>query len=93
MLARHCEDIGRDPAEIRHSCQAMLTISDDPKVVEAARQPGRPVVAGNAAEIVDILGSYAEAGVDEFIVPNFNFGKASKDTYDRLMSDVIPQLR
>ncbi|MGE3960956.1 MAG: TIGR03560 family F420-dependent LLM class oxidoreductase [Dehalococcoidia bacterium] len=93
VLARHCEEIGRDPATIRHSCQAMVTLSDDPQVVEAARQPGRPVLAGNAAEIVDALGRYAEAGVDEFIVPNFNFGRASKDVYDRLMSDVIPQLR
>lgn len=93
VLERHCEEVGRDPKSIRHSAQAMVTISDDPKVVEAARQPGRPVLAGNAAELVDTLGRYAEAGVDEFIVPNFNFGRGSKDTYDRLMSDVIPQLR
>lgn len=93
VLARHCEEVGRDPATIWHSAQAVVTISDDPKVVEAARQPGRPVLAGNAAEIVDTLGRYAEAGVDEFIVPNFNFGRASNDTYDRLMSDVISQLR
>lgn len=93
ILEQHCEDVGRDPKSIRHSCQAMVTISDDPKVVEAARQPGRPVLAGNADEIVDTLGKYAEAGVDEFIVPNWNWIPATKETYDRLMSDVIPQLR
>ena len=93
VLDRHCEELGRDPATIRRSAQALVTISDDPKVVEAVRQPGRPVLAGNAAEIVDTLGRYADAGVDEFIVPGFNLGDAPNDTYDRLMSDVIPQLR
>jgi F420-dependent oxidoreductase-like protein len=93
VLEQRCEEIGRDPSEIRHSAQAMVTLSDDPKVVEAARQPGRPVLAGNAAEIVDTLGRYAEAGVDEFIVPNFNFGRGTNEMYDRLQSDVIAQLR
>ena len=42
---------------------------------------------------MDTLGRYAEAGVDEFIVPGFNLGAEPKETYDQLMSDVIPQLR
>ena len=53
LVARHCEEIGRDPAEIRHSCQAMVTISDDPKVVEQARQPGRPALAGRLVTAAD----------------------------------------
>lgn len=93
VLRQHCEEVGRDPAAIRHSAQALVTISDDSKVLEAARQPGRPSLVGTRDEVVDALGRYAEAGVDEFIVPYQNLGPAPKETYDRLMSDVIPQLR
>ena len=93
ILDQHCEEVGRDPATIRRSAQALVTISNDPAVVERARQPGRPVLAGSAEEIVDTLGRHAEAGVDEFIVPGFNLGSAPDETYGRLTSDVIPKLR
>jgi F420-dependent oxidoreductase-like protein len=93
ILDRHCEEVGRDPATIRRSAQALVTISNDPAVVERARQPGRPVLAGSAEEIVDVLGRHAEAGVDEFIVPGMNLGERAREVYDQLMSDVIPKLR
>lgn len=94
VLDQRCEEIGRDPKSVYRSAQAIVTVSDDPAVVERARNaPGFASIAGSVDEIVDTLGRYAEAGVDEFIIPNFNFGRGTNDAYDRLMQDVIPQAR
>ena len=42
------------------------------------------------------MGRYVEAGVDEFILPDFNLGRTIPErieAYDRFMSDVAPQFR
>lgn len=94
VLDQRCEEIGRDPKSVYRSAQAIVTLSDDPAVVERARNaPGFAGIAGSRDEIVDTLGRYGEAGVSEFIVPNFNFGRGTNDAYDQLMQDVISQVR
>ena len=73
VLARHCEDVGRDPAGIRRSTQAIVRFVDDPD--EAARlrakEHDRPMLIGSSSEIVDQVGAYAELGLDELIVPDW----------------------
>jgi imidazole glycerol phosphate synthase subunit HisF len=51
-------------------------------------------MAGSPDEIVEVIAQYAEAGVDELIVPNFNMGSTNEvnETYDSWMHDVIRQL-
>ncbi len=93
ILEQHCEAGGRDPKQIHRSAQAMLLITDDRDEAEQARSGGRPAVAGSVDEIVETLGRYREAGVDEFIVPNFNMGRQVKEIYDRFIQDIAPQLR
>lgn len=93
VLDQRCEEIGRDPGTVYRSAQAIVTLTDDPKVADQARGGGRAALAGSVDEVVDTLGRYAEAGVDEFIVPNFNFGRGTNDMYDRLMQDVVSQVR
>lgn len=93
VLEQHCENIGRDPSEIRRSAQALLTISDDPAEVEQARAVGRPALAGSVDEMVDTLGRYKEAKVDEFIVPAANLGERVFEVYDRFIEDIAPQVR
>ena len=94
VLERHCEAAGRDPAQIRRSAQALITISDDSAVVERARAAtGFAAIAGSVAEITDQIGRYIEAKVDEFILPDFNLGRTipeRKEAYDRFISDVAP---
>ncbi len=93
VLEQHCEDIGRNPAEIRRSAQALLTISNDPAEVERARGIGRPTLAGSVDEIVDTLGKYQEAKVDEFIVPQAGLGDRAQEVFDQFIEDIAPQLR
>ena len=96
VLNEHCERLGRDPAEIKHSAQAIVVLSDDPEVVEKARGPGRATIAGNADELKQVMQDYIDAGVDEFIVPDFNLGRtpeAKKESYDRFFTEVASEFR
>ena len=95
ILDQHCEAIGRDPLEIRRSAQALFFLSKDAAAVERAKENATDrLIAGSPDEIVEVIAKYAEAGVDELIVPNFNMGNTSKvnETYDSWMHDVVRQL-
>jgi F420-dependent oxidoreductase-like protein len=87
VLRHHCEDLGRDPAEIRVSAQALVTFDEAPDVDERMRSR---VLTGPSAALVESMGAYAEAGVDEFVLPDFNLGSgpARLDVIDRFLTDV-----
>ncbi len=67
-LARRCEAIGRDPAEIRCAVNVGLAWDDDSLrqqfggIAEFVR-PG--VLGGSDQEVVDRIGTYVEAGADQ----------------------------
>jgi alkanesulfonate monooxygenase SsuD/methylene tetrahydromethanopterin reductase-like flavin-dependent oxidoreductase (luciferase family) len=87
-LTEACEAADRDPATIRTSTNALIAL-DSPK------PPGRAALAGSAQEIVDQLGRIAEAGYDEFIVPDWNLGETlgeRSENLARIKAEVIDQL-
>ena len=92
VLEQHCAAAGRDPSQIRRSAQALVTISNDREVIERARAArGFAALAGSVEEMRDQMGRYADAGVDEFILPDFNLGRTipeREEAYDRFMADV-----
>ena len=97
ILARHCKDVGRDPAEIQHSAVALLFLSDDGDFIEKIKQnvTGQPIIAGNVAEVRDIVLAYQAAGVDELIVPDFTLGSGSRKlaTLDQFIKEVASVAR
>jgi F420-dependent oxidoreductase-like protein len=96
VLDQHCERLGRDPKTILRSAQALVTITDDASVAERMRGVGRPVLAGSVSEVRDQLAEYVEAGVDEFIMPDFNLGRSVEErkvAYDRFIEQVAPAFR
>lgn len=95
VLEGHCRDLGRDPRSIRRSCQALLILDDDPAVVEKARVPGRPLIAGNVAQVQSMIREYIDAGVDELIIPDFNLGgvEQRRATLDRFITEVAAPFR
>jgi F420-dependent oxidoreductase-like protein len=97
VLDRHCEDLGRDPASIHRSANALLYMSEDADWVRSrrGRDVGRPTILGTPAEVVDIVGAYAEAGVDELIIPDFNFRDADRrrESIDLFTTEVIAKVR
>ena len=93
-----CETEGRDPASVRRSAQAMVYIIDNdaqrdellPKI-----RADRAIVA-TTAEIVDLMGQYAAAGLDEFALPDFNLGASPtrrRETIERFHEEVVSQLQ
>ncbi len=80
VLDRHCESIGRDPATIARSTQALLYMSTDETWLKRHRErdSARPRLVGTPAEVADQVGEYQRAGVDELIIPDWTMGPASR---------------
>ena len=97
VLERHCEDIGRDPGTIARSAQALLFLSDDQAFLDRTRAAdiGMPTIIGTAEEVRDVVGQYAEAGVDELIVPDFTLGSPERRQaiLDSFAEEVAPGFR
>jgi F420-dependent oxidoreductase-like protein len=92
VLRRHCDDLGRDPAEIAVSTQALLFLSTDEAWLADKRSNG---IVGTPAEVTEIVAAYRDAGCDELIIPDFTLGPMArrKDTCDLLINEVAPNFR
>jgi F420-dependent oxidoreductase-like protein len=98
VLARHCEDAGRDPAEIAHSAQALLFLSNDESWLaerRAAPPVALPTMIGTVDQVRQQVAAYAKAGVDELLIPDMTLGSGSRarDTLDLFLSEVAPDFR
>lgn len=93
QFADACDAVGVDMASIRRSAQALLFFADDAttraKLVDKAPQ-GRSLV-GSSQQIVDLIAQYAEAGVDEFALPDFTLGESAaqrREAIERFRDEV-----
>lgn len=97
VLDEHCASVGRDRSEIRVSTQALMFLSTDEQWLAdvRSRDIGRVAAVGNPREMIDLMGSYVEAGADEFIVPGFNLTDRARrrDICDLFIEEVAPALR
>lgn len=95
VLDSYCEAIGRDPATIRRSTQAFFEVSDDEERMNRRRArieaAGRPTVIGTAAQVQAAVAAYAEAGVDEVIIPDWALGIGERrvEALERLRTEVF----
>lgn len=92
-----CGTVGRDPATVRRSAQALVFLTDSDSATAKLRErvPADRSIVGGANELVEILGQYAESGLDEFAIPDFTLGATPEqrwDTLQRIHSDVIAPL-
>lgn len=90
VLERHCETLGRDAGAIARSAQVVVDL--DGTGTPLARMPS---VRVNVAEMQDLLGRYEQAGVGEFILPDWNLGTGSarSDVMDRFLTEVAAPFR
>jgi len=87
-LLEACEQVGRDPDTLHCSVQAVVHPFRD------AEADGR-TISGSAEQLLDALGRYAEAGFEEFIVPDATLGATvdeRHETLDRLDAEVLSRL-
>jgi alkanesulfonate monooxygenase SsuD/methylene tetrahydromethanopterin reductase-like flavin-dependent oxidoreductase (luciferase family) len=87
VLNRHCEAVGRDPGEIRHTVLVPTKISDDKaEVDEFIEAIGPGTIAGTAEYVIDRVGELVDEGVDEIM-----FGRLPNDPqeFQRFEEEVI----
>jgi alkanesulfonate monooxygenase SsuD/methylene tetrahydromethanopterin reductase-like flavin-dependent oxidoreductase (luciferase family) len=93
-----CELEQRDPASVYRSVQGLIFHTDDPAKAAKLREraPEDRALIGSTAQLIDLIGSYAEMGVDEFIVPDFTLGNTHKermDAYAMIDEHIVSALR
>ena len=98
ILDRHCADVGRDPRNIQRSAVALMFLTDDEAFAnKMTADPSRPTIAGNSERVAETIRAYADAGVDELIVPDFTMGLGNtsekRDILDRFIEEVAPAAR
>ena len=88
-LFEACDAVGRDPATIWTSVNALIEFD------ARTPPPGRAVLFGSAERLVDQIGQYADLGYDEFILPDWNLGTTKTEIADalaRIKTKVLDQL-
>lgn len=87
VINRHCEEAGRDPSEIKYTVSMPTKLSDDKAETDAfIEQVGPGTVAGTAAYIIDRVGEFVSAGVDEIM---FSPRPSDHEAIQRLDEDVV----
>lgn len=76
VLDRRCAAIGRDPAEIARSCQALWFLTDDQTKADALvqRVAPRAAIGGPVERLQETVQEWADVGIGEVIVPDFTLG-------------------
>lgn len=95
VLERHCADLDRDPKSIKRSAQALMFLSKDEAKLKEVREKDIQMahIVGSPSEVVDVMGEYRDAGVDEFIFPDFTLGDDRNDVFDLFQEEVAAHLR
>jgi F420-dependent oxidoreductase-like protein len=94
VLERHCLEIGRDPATIKRSAQALILMSEDDEQLRRWRSESSPMprVIGRPAEIAETMERYRAIGLDEFVVSDHTMGRDTnerRDNMDRFLDEVV----
>ena len=96
VMSAACEARDRSPETLHRSTQALVFIGPDAAAKAEHVNKSRPAIGGTTQQLVEILGQYAEAGLDEFILPTMSLGNAStaevNDFADQFLTEVAQQL-
>jgi F420-dependent oxidoreductase-like protein len=92
VLDGHCTAVGRPPKAIKRTAIALLFMSEDADWLDQVRRskPAPAAIIGTLDEVRETVRAFADIGVDELIVPDFNLGdqKRKIEVLDRFITDV-----
>jgi F420-dependent oxidoreductase-like protein len=101
-LTRACERVGRDPDAVDRTAQALVFLADEGADGDAIADVARrvesapmPAIGGTVEQLRDVVAAYAQAGLDELIVPDRSLGQgtAKLERMDRFIDEVAPAFR
>jgi alkanesulfonate monooxygenase SsuD/methylene tetrahydromethanopterin reductase-like flavin-dependent oxidoreductase (luciferase family) len=101
-LTRACERVGRDPDAVDRTAQALVFLADEGANGDAIADVARrvesapmPAIGGTVEQLRDVVAAYAQAGLDELIVPDRSLGQgtAKLERMDRFIDEVAPAFR
>ena len=87
LLLEACDQVGRDPATVWSSVNVMLAVDGESRPIR--------VVGGSLAELVDVVGRYAELGFDELNLPDWNLSAdpvERRDQLERIKTEVFDRV-
>lgn len=92
---RALDEIGRDPATLHRSTQALVLLGEDGQAKAAELAAIRPAIGGTPEQLTETIGAWAAQGLDELIVPGFTLGTGAQltDALDLLAEEVAPAFR
>ena len=92
---RALDEAGRDRDDLVRSTQALVFLGADGRKTAEDFAPVRPAIGGTSEQLVETVGAWADAGLDELIVPSFTLGPGSRatDAIDQLITEVAPAFR
>jgi alkanesulfonate monooxygenase SsuD/methylene tetrahydromethanopterin reductase-like flavin-dependent oxidoreductase (luciferase family) len=97
VITRWCAEVDRDPAEIRITISLMARFCDSEQQRDQVRDrlgSHGGLVGSSVGEIRAAAGAYADAGVDELVIADFNLPRAAReDILGRLQREVLEEFR
>jgi F420-dependent oxidoreductase-like protein len=84
IIRQHCDDVGRDYAEIEKTCLARVTLSKDGRGESSSREPVQTV-----DQAVERLGRLSESGIDTVIL---GMGNGTDAAAYELVAEVVRQV-
>ncbi|MGN6694356.1 MAG: LLM class flavin-dependent oxidoreductase [Aquihabitans sp.] len=92
---RALDEAGRDRADLQRSTQALVFLGPDGKKTADDFAAIRPAIGGTSEQLIETIGQWAEAGLDELIIPSFTLGTGdqAKAAIDQLIEEVAPAFR
>lgn len=97
VIARWCDEIGRDPSEIRITISTMAQFcatADERDAVRGRLGNHGGLIGASVEEMRTQAAAYAAAGVDEMVIADFNLPRAGRDEIlGRLQREVLEEFR
>jgi alkanesulfonate monooxygenase SsuD/methylene tetrahydromethanopterin reductase-like flavin-dependent oxidoreductase (luciferase family) len=92
---RALDEAGRDRGDLYRSTQALVFLGPDGFKTAEDFAAIRPAIGGTSEQLIDTIGQWADAGLDELIIPSFTLGSTqqTKESIDQLIEEVAPAFR
>ena len=92
---RALDEAGRDRDDLYRSTQALVFLGPDGFKTAEDFAAIRPAIGGTSEQLIETIGHWADAGLDELIVPSFTLGSGQQatDAIDQLIEEVAPAFR